>query len=649
MVYRCNNKIFEGGQGWKTYENMFKNYIDIDPLIAPKIKQHIKWAIQNLKKTDRIVWFLRFIRIIIAGEIDQRQQAINAAPSLKTPIKFDASEVSISVSNKLKDKPITYKQKEIIGLNKRLGQNFYDIPDTPQKIRTLQDKLSHFLSLPIPSIQTIIWNSQSPNELLAEFKESEKEWQESSSERNQITYRKGNEPTKIIDFHDGYAWFDLEKGYCDKEAAAMGHCGNGQYKNGTILSLRKLVSDGDKTSWYPVLTFISDNGVLGEMKGRNNNKPVEKYHPYIIALLKSDYVTEIQGGGYMPEHNFKLSDLTSEEQTELLKLKPDLGDVYDMWKKDGLTKRVLNRLISTLDSRGFPTNNIRYDKENNCFIVNEWEDFDAFIRHGVCDDTCEKISDIALGKEDWQISQDVDVKKSFVEVVANLPDDWQKKIIEKSGLLHSSWSSIEELAIKAAYKLANSDDEYFKVFEQILKSGEHVKEQAWERLADYVDTGWAYKSWHVYDNIPSDVNELKKFIQNDDNVYLYLSTDDIMSYAISETDDYDSGYNSENLRDTNGGSIDWENIDSDTLSERRRDNGLEIESFRTKGPRSIFLIGVKEDELDLEEEFINALRSGNYSAKINDPRQSEMTFQESLRRILEMAGLKPEGKIKNLW
>ena len=69
----------------------------------------------------------------------------------------------------------------------------------------------------------------------------------------------------------------------------MGHCGNtaagepGQ----RILSLRQPRKVGTQTWWEPHATFIlSAKGYLGEMKGKQNNKPVPRLHPYIVALLK---------------------------------------------------------------------------------------------------------------------------------------------------------------------------------------------------------------------------------------------------------------------------------------------------------------------------------------------------------------------------
>lgn len=128
---------------------------------------------------------------------------------------------------------------------------------------------------------------------------------------------------------EGWKWVDLDKGYCDIESKSMGHCGNSGAKGGdTILSLR------DENN-IPHLTFILNDGKLGEMKGRNNSKPSKKYHPAIVELLKHDWIKQVVGGGYKPENNFMLSDLEDDIKDQLVELKPDLEfDIYeDMEKK----------------------------------------------------------------------------------------------------------------------------------------------------------------------------------------------------------------------------------------------------------------------------------------------------------------------------
>ena len=78
------------------------------------------------------------------------------------------------------------------------------------------------------------------------------------------------------------------------------------------------------------MTFIlQGDGSLGEMKGRSNNKPKEDYHPYILSLLKAkvggEYlVKNIRGGGYAPENNFDLEDLSDENLETLFKEIPEL-------------------------------------------------------------------------------------------------------------------------------------------------------------------------------------------------------------------------------------------------------------------------------------------------------------------------------------
>ena len=145
----------------------------------------------------------------------------------------------------------------------------------------------------------------------------------------------------ILSFPDGYSWVDLEKSYCDKESESMGHCGNrGGPRSDTILSLR------DKQN-IPHLTFILNNGNLGEMKGRANEKPATKYHKYIIELLKLPIIKNVKGGGYKPENNFCLTDLKQEELDELLRSKPNF--------ENNLLLNSFSNLSLDSDVNSFPT------------------------------------------------------------------------------------------------------------------------------------------------------------------------------------------------------------------------------------------------------------------------------------------------------
>lgn len=139
--------------------------------------------------------------------------------------------------------------------------------------------------------------------------------------------------TELIDIDDDdvelvldmgqYKWYLLDRESCGLEGEAMGHCGNtGSPKSGDqILSLRQIIKQDEQEYYRPSLTFIINDGILGEMKGRANNKPDKKYHPYIMGLLKLPMIKGIRGGGYKPEANFDLADLTEEQRKELVEIK----------------------------------------------------------------------------------------------------------------------------------------------------------------------------------------------------------------------------------------------------------------------------------------------------------------------------------------
>lgn len=123
----------------------------------------------------------------------------------------------------------------------------------------------------------------------------------------------------ILEFPDGFRWVLLPRGYCSVEGKAMGHCGNVNARpDDEILSLR------DKKN-VPHLTFVINNGEIGESKGRGNDKPAPRYHKYIVDLFTADLedkeisIDYVAGGGYKPENNFKMEDLSPQDLEKIKK------------------------------------------------------------------------------------------------------------------------------------------------------------------------------------------------------------------------------------------------------------------------------------------------------------------------------------------
>jgi hypothetical protein len=121
-------------------------------------------------------------------------------------------------------------------------------------------------------------------------------------------------------------WFGLGVGACENEGKAMGHCGNvpSEVEGDELLSLRTEHKIKNQIYHEPHLTFVVNNGFLGEMKGRANTKPSKEYHRDITNLLKNPNIKGIIGGGYAPENNFEFNDLSPELQREVKQANPNL-------------------------------------------------------------------------------------------------------------------------------------------------------------------------------------------------------------------------------------------------------------------------------------------------------------------------------------
>jgi hypothetical protein len=202
--------------------------------------------------------------------------------------------------------------------------------------RSISTSIQHWLSIPVAKLQTYLKNV-SPNEqwyvVARTVDEMENEWKQSADQWIDVTddMNKGN-IKEFINFGN-VGWFTLMRPYCEKEGRSMGHCGNkGAFSHtDTVLSLREMKKQKDGILLAkPYLTFILRSGqYLGEMKGRGNQKPQEKYHSYILELLSYKengkyLIKDIEGGGYLPQNNFDIQDLSYENLVKLTDERPDL-------------------------------------------------------------------------------------------------------------------------------------------------------------------------------------------------------------------------------------------------------------------------------------------------------------------------------------
>lgn len=311
----------------QNYEDMFKPVLALDPKLGPKVKEEIDWAKLQLKKQNRIMWWLRWVRLVMAQEGEKKVTAANQ------------EEVKGSW------------QKLVSDMVAKNGGEAGD-HDTLQMLKGFHATLEHYYSLSADSIQNEEPGNQTPGDLMKRFERLEAEY--NKEHKKKLTPKQDD--SVWMDFGNGWAWWFLPRAGCQDEGDAMGHCGNmpDQYrKDRGILSLRKKKQVGKETRWEPHVTFILHNesnsspqGAIGEMKGKQNAKPVQAYHRYIAALLKDPRIKGVTGGGWLEENNFEFSDLTEEEQAEVRKANPEAYfNVTDYIERFGVDLKHIARYL----------------------------------------------------------------------------------------------------------------------------------------------------------------------------------------------------------------------------------------------------------------------------------------------------------------
>lgn len=271
---------------------------DLDPSICfgrGKVifQDEINWAIKFLRKDDRIVWYLsviqKFVYLFLSSKPGHRTKKFKIKCTRKLH-GFDEDRILADFNSFSHDIwEHLFSVQEVYSHSSMLNYPFYDLIDGRSVPRTAEKIVNDFKSLEI--------RFQNENQ----------------------SGRYCSDGEIVFKFSDGWAWFAVKEGFSRQEAMAMKHCGNGAGKSGDILlSLREPVLGKQGTLYKPHLTFILNNGLIGEAKGFANQKPGAGFEKYIEALLKKDFVKGVMGGGYLPQNNFQFSDLSEESRIRIL-------------------------------------------------------------------------------------------------------------------------------------------------------------------------------------------------------------------------------------------------------------------------------------------------------------------------------------------
>jgi hypothetical protein len=456
----------------KVYKQMMNSvmvaYQQYAPEMVTNINQNIS-AIQKVyqNRSDRVVWALRWLRVGLIAKLPERT---NRLPREELDKVFDWSEKTV---NKLSREFATngVRAEGVVQFAESFARSEFN------------NAMIHFMAYVddqsdnyIKSIDDHVFQWQTPEQLRHELTRFESVWKENRDREMDHAEDTYDDAEKLMDFGGGVAWWNTNQTSCSKEGAAMGHCGNNQFREGSgdrVLSLRQEVNRGDNRKQIPYLTFILDkDNNLGEMKGRNNEKPSSKYHPYIIALLKSDFVEGLKGGGHDPANNFSLNDLDDETRDEIIATKPHLETISMKFARLGAVPEVMNMLDHAISESGAPSiyGTDTDDKGKAVVVLHQWDnlsDFANYFNFTPLDDVMTYIENLDDDPSDddkhnamneFRIGED-----TMMDILGHMSGEYIQRIADDMGI--DGDPSVYKVKDKIAQYIENSR------YDEILRRG----------------------------------------------------------------------------------------------------------------------------------------------------------------------------------
>lgn len=338
-------------------------------------------------RTERSTWFLKRVRIAIALLCmatfrDKTLTLIDQNVDISRT--KDIFKNSINVINQWIDDLEGTRADEMTLLSSMFSVNMSS-PDpaewkgTEYGYQNVLMKFSHYQTIQYHKMVEYDFTGKSTRQVLDALSALDQEYKTEQKEDDRyIDEREMEDDVKVlIDFNDGFAWYDLQTSVSDDEARTMRHCCTDPRTEdgGTVYSLREKVKRKGRWAYKPHATFMIKEKALYEMKGFGNDKPNEKFHKYIVPLLESKYVEDIIGGGYMAGKNFSVLDLPEKIRKPLVKKKPGLLTMLEASKVFGPTS---NEFKAKVHSSATKTYDFKYDKKYDGYILKVYKDQDEY-------------------------------------------------------------------------------------------------------------------------------------------------------------------------------------------------------------------------------------------------------------------------------
>ena len=229
----------------------------------------IDWAMQHLKRRDRITWFLRYAqfyywnKLVTKGDDVYKNKFKSFVRAMQTRFNFPTP-------------------------GNQYGDHYYQY--IQEHLEDLKQVLTYFLDMHIPEFENHEFTDDG-FQIFMDWKVIADNIGESKKGISRSEEEASHGVEDFITFPNGWKWVLKHVPYCSLEGQVMGHCGNHSEfmkPDDELLSLRSPTDDPDV--WEPHLTVALNHGMLRDMVGKKNAAPSHRYKGYIDALMEDPRV-----------------------------------------------------------------------------------------------------------------------------------------------------------------------------------------------------------------------------------------------------------------------------------------------------------------------------------------------------------------------
>lgn len=298
-------------------DNVTSKVVSVLQQEAPRIQS-------NFQREDRVVWAIKFLKFHLLCSVG------STTGTWYNGKRFTPDQMSVELF-----KNVFSKMNFMKKLQKTQGRDSVEQEYTafatrgtyvPLRAQEMLGTLLRYLETEIKPILDFVWDpkltytylKRELEDIYEDYKKQLKGWapvDEEAGDKIIIPYKS-----------EKLYWFDLQRPSCSLEGDAAGHCGNSPRSNtnDNVYSLSTLKKVGKEWYRYPHITVVlEDDGLLGEIKGRGNTTPHDKYGDKLVDLCLLPEVKGIGEARWEADENWTWDHFTEEQKERILDKKGD--------------------------------------------------------------------------------------------------------------------------------------------------------------------------------------------------------------------------------------------------------------------------------------------------------------------------------------